>query len=161
NDGKFYGTTASGGSGSLGTIFEMDSLGNITPLHSFTESEGCRPLGGLVKTSNSTFYGTASGCGTSNLGVLYRMDIGATTTGTINVTTNLAAATFNINGDASTGNVAYAGSGTSFIQTNALAGTYTILFNALSGYFVPPVPAQNLTAGGTITFNGQYMPLIP
>ncbi len=43
--------------------------------------------------------------------------------GTINVTTNLSAATFTI-----TGPLTYTGSGESFLQGNAPAGTYTIKY---------------------------------
>jgi hypothetical protein len=73
------------------------------------------------------------------------------TTGTINVTTNLSTATFSITGPAN-----YSGSGTSFTQTNAPPGTYTITYGPVSGYTAPTPQTMTLSAGGTITFTGTY-----
>ena len=72
-------------------------------------------------------------------------------TGTINVTTNLPAATFTITGPAT-----YNGSGTSFIQTNAPVGTYTITYGAAPCYSTPLSQTLTVAAGGAITFNGTY-----
>lgn len=71
--------------------------------------------------------------------------------GTINVTTNFAAATFTVAGPAT-----YGGSGLSFTQSNAPAGLYTIAFGAIAGYTTPPSQTQTLTDGGTISFTGTY-----
>jgi uncharacterized repeat protein (TIGR03803 family) len=78
-DGNFYGTTARGGTGSLcqdscGTVFKMDSSGNLTTLHSFAGSDGSMPLAGLIQALDGNFYGTtgaggggacSDGCGTA------------------------------------------------------------------------------------------------
>src|ERR1700722_18367734 len=51
-DGLFYGTTGRGGTGECdcGTVFTMDTAGNLTTLHTFTgyPSDGAGPYGGLV-----------------------------------------------------------------------------------------------------------------
>jgi len=73
--------------------------------------------------------------------------------GTINVTTNLAAATFTINGPAT-----YSGSGMSFTQPDAPTGTYTITFGAVPGFIAPMSQTQTLAPGGAITFSGTYQP---
>lgn len=73
--------------------------------------------------------------------------------GTIDVTTNLPTATFTIAGPAT-----YTGGGTSFTQTNAPVGTYTVTFNTPAGYAVQQPSPQALSAGTIITFTGNYQP---
>ncbi|MHA3773483.1 choice-of-anchor tandem repeat GloVer-containing protein [Verrucomicrobiota bacterium sgz303538] len=43
-DGYLYGVTASGGEGGSGTLFRLDSEGNLTVLYSFTSAEGGWPI---------------------------------------------------------------------------------------------------------------------
>jgi pimeloyl-ACP methyl ester carboxylesterase len=69
--------------------------------------------------------------------------------GTISVTTNLSAASFTV-----TGPTNYSGSGTSFTQANAPAGTYTITYNPVNCYSTPVSETKTLTAGGVLTFSG-------
>jgi len=69
--------------------------------------------------------------------------------GTVSVVTDLPAAAFTITGPAN-----YSGSGTSFTQTNAPAGTYTITYGAVNCYSTPPPETKTLTAGGVLTFSG-------
>ncbi len=71
--------------------------------------------------------------------------------GVINVTTNLAEATFTINGPES-----YSGSGTSWTVTDAPIGTYVIVFGDVQGYTTPPSQNQSLEENGTINFTGEY-----
>ena len=80
---------------------------------------------------------------------------GSITTGTINVNTNLVGASFYLTGPAG-----YAGSGMSWLQVNAPAGTYTITFSAIPGYITPVPQTQTLSGGGLITFNGFYAPIM-
>jgi hypothetical protein len=72
-------------------------------------------------------------------------------TGTINITTNLAEATFIINGPAS-----YNGSGTRWTVTDAPVGTYIIIFGDVDGYVTPSSQTLTLQENSTITFNGLY-----
>jgi len=79
SDGYFYGTTATGGTssncpGGCGTIFKMDSSGNLTVLHSFTGADGELPFAGLIQASDGNFYGTASLGGPGNAGIVFKMD---------------------------------------------------------------------------------------
>src|SRR5215471_2810264 len=58
-DGLFYGTTRGGGALAGGTVFKIDSAGNLTTLHTFSYPNGLDPEAGLVLASDGKFYGTA------------------------------------------------------------------------------------------------------
>lgn len=73
-------------------------------------------------------------------------------TGTINVTTNNAGASFALTGPAS-----YSGTGTTYSNTTALPGLYTITFGAVAGYTTPASQTRNLVIGGSLTFTGTYV----
>src|SRR5271170_5591087 len=66
--GNLYGTTSSGGSGSLpaGTVFELDNTGQLTVLHSFCSSTNCAdgntPYAGVIRHAGN-LYGTTLGGG--------------------------------------------------------------------------------------------------
>lgn len=62
--GNFFGTTEFGGNTSCqsgcGTVFEIDSSGRETVLHSFTgKKDGAYPLAGVILDSDGNLYGTA------------------------------------------------------------------------------------------------------
>ena len=76
--------------------------------------------------------------------------------GTISVSTNLSAATFTISGPTT-----YHGSGTSFMQTGAPIGKYTISYGAVGGYTAPASEQQSLTTGGIISFTRTYAVGLP
>jgi uncharacterized repeat protein (TIGR03803 family) len=78
SDGKLYGTTSGGGSGSAcsaisstgcGTIFSISTGGTLTTLHALVLTDGAQPAAGLVQGTDGSFYGTtryggdASVCG--------------------------------------------------------------------------------------------------
>jgi len=83
SDGDFYGTTVAGGDPSCsvyasgedyttyigcGTVFKMDSAGNVNALYSFTgsPSDGSNPLSTLLQGSDGFFYGTTRWGGTDS-----------------------------------------------------------------------------------------------
>ena len=72
SDGSFYGTAALGGEGMAGTIFRMDSLGNVTTVHAFDRTEGV-PYAPLIQASDGKLYGVTTG-GT-NPGIIFRVDL--------------------------------------------------------------------------------------
>jgi uncharacterized repeat protein (TIGR03803 family) len=77
SDGKFYGTTVSGGTFGFGTAFKMDGAGTVTTLHSFDYwTEGGYPTG-LIQASDGSFYGTTSAGGADvagPFGTVFKMD---------------------------------------------------------------------------------------
>ncbi len=80
SDGSFYGTTESGGTNNLGTVFQITTNGTLTSLYSFSgTNDGANPVAGLVKGSDGIFYGTTESGGTNNLGTVFRI----TTNGTL------------------------------------------------------------------------------
>jgi photosystem II stability/assembly factor-like uncharacterized protein/uncharacterized protein YegL len=93
---------------------------------------------------NAFYVGTGSG--------IFRVNTSATSSvGTIHVITNVPQATYTISGPAT-----YAGNSTSWTKTGVPPGNYTISYGSVTGYIAPPSETRTLTAGGTITFNGNY-----
>ena len=101
-------------------------------------------------TPTGTYTITITGTGGTKTAT-YILTVTTTPPGTINVNTNLASATF-----ALTGAATYSGSGTSWSQSNAPIGDYTITYGDVSGYITPSSEKKTLTAGGSITFTGTY-----
>jgi len=77
--GKLYGTTTSGGTNGYGVIFEVDTAGAETVLHSFTGLDGAAPFSNLFRDSSGTLYGTALG-GASGYGVVFQLSATGTMT---------------------------------------------------------------------------------
>ncbi|MBI4839219.1 MAG: hypothetical protein HY806_08810 [Nitrospirae bacterium] len=104
--------------------------------------------------SAGTYVGTitvtANGATGSPANIIVTLNVIAY--GTINVTTNRAAATFTISGPAS-----YSGSGTSMTATDAPPGTYAIIYGDVIGYITPASQTQTLAGGGSISFTGTYV----
>ena len=82
SDGYFYGTSESGGDVACagrygpgcGTIFRMDSAGNVTVLYSFTgQSDGSWPESALIPGPDGSLYGTAVYGGVNDDGVVFRV----------------------------------------------------------------------------------------
>jgi uncharacterized repeat protein (TIGR03803 family) len=80
-DGNFYGTTASGGPGDYGTLFQMTPSGTFTNLISFNSTNGAGPRAGLVQGADGSFYGTTYYGGSNNAGTVFQfVPIGTLTT---------------------------------------------------------------------------------
>jgi uncharacterized repeat protein (TIGR03803 family) len=76
-DGFFYGTTSAGGTPGYGTVFRMDSAGNLTVIHSFTNSpDGSSPYAGVFQGSDGYFYGTTQSGGSNGVGTVYKVSSG-------------------------------------------------------------------------------------
>ena len=73
-DGAFYGTTAEGGTGNVGTIFRIDESGNFTSLYSFDPASIHTPNSSLVVGGDGTLYGAAHYGGLNNDGGSYIFD---------------------------------------------------------------------------------------
>ncbi len=79
SDGNLYGTTYSYGNYHDGTIFQITTNGNLTPLISFSGTSGpalgANPQGSLVQGTDGNFYGTTYGGGTYNDGTVFRLSL--------------------------------------------------------------------------------------
>lgn len=87
SEGNLFGTTNSGGDLATGfgfgagVVFELDSSGRETVLHSFTGgADGANPVAGLVQDKNGHLYGVAfgggapgGGCGGGGCGVVFKL----------------------------------------------------------------------------------------
>ena len=75
-DGKFYGTTYEGGTG---TVFKMTSTGTLTTLYSFTAADGA-PEAGLAQGTDGSFYGTSCCGGSNGDGIVFKISSAGTFT---------------------------------------------------------------------------------
>jgi uncharacterized repeat protein (TIGR03803 family) len=57
-DGYFYGTTNSGGADDNGTVFKINSGGELNIVHSFRLDDGSNPQAALIQATDGAFYGT-------------------------------------------------------------------------------------------------------
>lgn len=60
-DGNIYGTTSTGGTGHLGTIFRIDPAGNVATFFSFNAPEVGSNPSALSQATDGLLYGTSSG----------------------------------------------------------------------------------------------------
>jgi uncharacterized repeat protein (TIGR03803 family) len=72
--GNLYGTSYSGGTLGLGTVFELTKSGTLSVLHSFQggTSDGAYPQG-LVRDAAGNFYGIAPSGGSAGMGVVFKI----------------------------------------------------------------------------------------
>jgi uncharacterized repeat protein (TIGR03803 family) len=77
--GSFYGTTANGGTGGNGTIFEITTAGLAT-IYNFCSQANCTdggdPESGLVQATDGNFYGTATRGGAYGAGSIFKITPG-------------------------------------------------------------------------------------
>lgn len=73
--GNLYGTTQTGGSSDVGTIFRLAVDGSSFSLeHHFNGSDGASPQGTLIAADNALF-GTTAGGGSSGAGTVFRLAV--------------------------------------------------------------------------------------
>ena len=79
SDGNFYGTAYSYGNYHYGTIFQITPNGHLTPLISFSgtngASLGANPSGSLVQGTDGNFYGTTYDGGIYDDGTVFRLSL--------------------------------------------------------------------------------------
>ncbi|HXB02541.1 MAG TPA: choice-of-anchor tandem repeat GloVer-containing protein [Opitutaceae bacterium] len=74
SDGNFYGTTQTGGTTNLGTVFKMTPAGVFTTLVTFSSgANGQQPFAGLVQGTDGNFYGSTELGGGSSNGTIFKM----------------------------------------------------------------------------------------
>ncbi len=74
--GNLYGTSQVDGTGSGGTVFKLDTAGNLTGIYDFSISapvNGYYPMAGLVRDSAGNLYGTTSAGGANGWGVIFKI----------------------------------------------------------------------------------------
>ena len=79
-DGNLYGTTAYGGTGTIGTVFKITVTGALTTLHSFDFPDGAYPYARLVQATDGDLYGTTSGGGAGDGGTVFKITSAGTLT---------------------------------------------------------------------------------
>jgi uncharacterized repeat protein (TIGR03803 family) len=72
--GNLYGTTAYGGTGDVGTIFEFEAEGAEKVLHSFGGNSGAFPMAGLIRDAAGNLYGTTAGSAPYYEATIFRLD---------------------------------------------------------------------------------------
>ncbi len=81
SDGNFYGTAATGGSNSAGSIFRVTPSGVLTVLFNFVNgSSGDGSYSALVQGSDGDLYGTTSSGGSSGQGTVFKINTSGTFT---------------------------------------------------------------------------------
>lgn len=138
--------------GDVGNCFTKNAFLTTAPMY-FTASavEGPYSFCAQGGTSNAE-YREQNGAQCDTYQVV------ALPTGTINVTSNNPAASWNISGPSG---FLPPGSGTSASYTNQPIGQYTIFWDTISGQNTPGSTTFNLTAGGTLSFPpGNYTPIV-
>ena len=74
-DSDFYGTTYSGGTNDVGTVFKISASGMLIDLYSFTGGEdGANPASALVEGKDGNFYGTTAYGGAYGAGNVFQMN---------------------------------------------------------------------------------------
>ena len=75
SDGKFYGTTQSGGAANEGTVYRIAPSGAGTVLYSFgtKPNDGATPYAALVQGSDGNFYGTTNAGGSQGNGTVFKI----------------------------------------------------------------------------------------
>jgi uncharacterized repeat protein (TIGR03803 family) len=73
--GNLYGTTNGGGDPTCkcGVVFELDTAGNETVLHTFVGSDGAIPEGALLMGAAGTLFGTTTGGGAYGSGTIFKI----------------------------------------------------------------------------------------
>ena len=70
-DANFYGTTNEGGIKGLGTVFRVNSVGDLTTVHSFHGPDGIAPQAPPIQAVDGYFYGVVYGSA-NGFGVIYK-----------------------------------------------------------------------------------------
>jgi uncharacterized repeat protein (TIGR03803 family) len=73
SEGNLYGTTIFGGADTLGVVFELDTAGKETVLHSFSGSDGEYPVASLLMDAKGDIYSTTELGGAHGMGEVFKL----------------------------------------------------------------------------------------
>ena len=71
--GNVYGTTETGGSSNVGTVYRVSESGKFTLLHSFDGTDGKYVYSGLVQNAKGVLFGTAQNGGSIGYGTVWKI----------------------------------------------------------------------------------------
>jgi uncharacterized repeat protein (TIGR03803 family) len=151
-NGKFYGTTNSGGANGDGdgTVFTITASGALTTLHSFDGSDGEFPGAALAQGTNGKFYGTTTDGGANGNGTVFSLSVGLgpfvitqTTSGAEGVAVNILGS--NLTGATS---VTFNGTAAAFTVVSQYLITTIVPTGATSGKVEVIIPSATLSSSG-------------
>jgi uncharacterized repeat protein (TIGR03803 family) len=127
----------------------MTPKGQVTTLHSFNNTDGSSPYGGLVQSTNGKFYGTTIYGGTIGDGTVFSLDVGLGPFVSFVRASGQVGQTGPILGQGLTGttSVFFNGTPASFTVASDTFIKATVPAGATSGYVTVTTP------GGTLTSN--------
>jgi len=147
-DGNFYGSTASGGIHSRGTLFEITPSGALTTLHSFDYTHGSSPEAALVEATDGTFYGTAQNGGAHFFGTVFSLSVGlGPFVGFVNDTGRIGSPVGILGqGFIGTTSVSFNGTAASFTVTHDTFLTAVVPPGATTGFVTVATPSGSLSS---------------
>jgi uncharacterized repeat protein (TIGR03803 family) len=77
SDGNLYGTTETGGTYGLGTVFRITPGGPLITIANFDSYQGANPECALMQGADGNLYGTTANGGQGNEGAIFRLSINA------------------------------------------------------------------------------------
>jgi uncharacterized repeat protein (TIGR03803 family) len=160
-DGNFYGTTQLGGNikcqapFGCGTLFKITPDGALTTLHSFADTDGDSPEGGLVQATNGTLYGTTISGGDLSCSNPY----GCGTVFSLNVHLSPFVAFVSNSGSVgqTSGILGQGFTGTTSVSLNGIQANFKVISDTFIRATVPPGATTGFvtvtTPTGTLTSN--------
>src|SRR5277367_3881652 len=163
-NGKFYGTTSTGGTFNDGTIFEITSAGKLTTLHSFDGADGQIPSA-LIEGTDGNFYGATQYEAAHGFGTAFQI----TPSGTLTTLYSFCSQTNCADGGNPVAGLVQATSGTFYgTAPNGGANSDGVVYSLTTGLspFVESLPTTgkvgvtviilgtNLTGSTSVSFNG-------
>ncbi len=132
--GYLYGLTYNGGTYGYGTLYKMDTLGNMTVLVNFdSTTNGAHPAGSVIQATNGMLYGmTSEGGAGGGYGTIFECTPSGTLTTLYNFNTNAG-----LDGAYPTGSLVEANDGNLYgVAQSGGANTYGTMFKlTLAGAF--------------------------
>jgi uncharacterized repeat protein (TIGR03803 family) len=155
-DGKLYGTTASGGAHSKGTIFSITPGSVPTTLYSFCPNSGCADgasPNALIQDTNGDFYGTTGNGGASNQGAIFSLSTGLGPFVSTQTTSGSVGAAVTILGTDLTkaSKVTFNGTAAAFTVVSASEITTTVPDGATTGTVQVVTPSVTLSSNTIFT----------